>query len=240
MMLLLQAMRRRARPSCHCWSRAATRCWCNCQNSVPLRCSTRCASQLPARPGCATTSPRHVVWHSAACSQHPSQSAQGRRRSSASQVRRTSTLVCAARCCPLSHICLLPRHATAFPTRAGSALTAVLSSLPRQPHAPPPTTTPVCLSRAASERPVLTAAAKEALLAEATGLTPGEPQLLLSLLRLFELAADDTGLREEAMEGLAAVMARALSAHMVAFAERCVRAGGVAASAAVAASQRPS
>lgn len=66
----------------------------------------------------------------------------------------------------------------------------------------------------------LTRAAKDALLAEATGLRPGEPQLLLSLLRLLELAADDSGLREATMEGLAGVMGQALASHPVVFAAR--------------------
>jgi hypothetical protein len=64
------------------------------------------------------------------------------------------------------------------------------------------------------------------MLDEATGMKPGEPQLLLSLMRLFELAADDSGLREDAMEGLAGVMGQALAAHPIAFAERCASGGG--------------
>lgn len=55
---------------------------------------------------------------------------------------------------------------------------------------------------------------------EATSRRPGEAQLLLSLLRLLELAADDSGLRENAMEGLAGVLGAALAAHPVAFAAR--------------------
>jgi hypothetical protein len=55
---------------------------------------------------------------------------------------------------------------------------------------------------------------------EATVLRPGEAQLLLSLLRLLELAADDSGLREGAMEGLAGMLGAALAAHPVAFAAR--------------------
>lgn len=51
-------------------------------------------------------------------------------------------------------------------------------------------------------------------------LRPGEAQLLLSLLRLLELAADDSGLREGAMEGLAGMLGAALAAHPVAFAAR--------------------
>lgn len=63
-------------------------------------------------------------------------------------------------------------------------------------------------------------AAEAALVDEATSLRPGEAQLLLSLLRLLELAADDSGLRENAMEGLAGVLGAALAAHPVAFAAR--------------------
>ena len=65
-------------------------------------------------------------------------------------------------------------------------------------------------------------AAEAALVEEATSLRPGEAQLLLSLLRLLELAADDSGLRESAMEGLAGVLGAALAAHPVAFAARWV------------------
>jgi hypothetical protein len=62
--------------------------------------------------------------------------------------------------------------------------------------------------------------AEAALVAEATSMRPGEAQLLLSLLRLLELAADDSGLREGAMEGLAGVLGAALAAHPLAFAAR--------------------
>lgn len=65
-------------------------------------------------------------------------------------------------------------------------------------------------------------AAEAALVAEATSRRPGEPQLLLSLLRLLELAADDSGLRESAMDGLAGVLGSALAAHPTAFAARWV------------------
>jgi hypothetical protein len=65
-----------------------------------------------------------------------------------------------------------------------------------------------------------TAAADAALVAEATSRNPGEAQLLLSLLRLLELAADDSGLRESTMEGLAGVLGAALAAHPIAFAAR--------------------
>jgi hypothetical protein len=63
-------------------------------------------------------------------------------------------------------------------------------------------------------------AAEAALIEEATSLRPGETQLLLSLLRLLELAADDSGLREKAMNGVAGVLGAALAAHPVAFAAR--------------------
>lgn len=55
---------------------------------------------------------------------------------------------------------------------------------------------------------------------EATSMRPGEPQLLLSLLRLLELAADDSALRGNAMEGVAGVLGAALAAHPLAFAAR--------------------
>jgi hypothetical protein len=58
------------------------------------------------------------------------------------------------------------------------------------------------------------------LVAEATSRNPGESQLLLSLLRLFELTADDSGLRERTMEGLAGALGAALAAHPIAFAAR--------------------
>lgn len=63
-------------------------------------------------------------------------------------------------------------------------------------------------------------AAEAALVMEATSRRPGEAQLLLSLLRLLELAADDSGLREGTMEGLAGVLGAALAAHPTAFAAR--------------------
>lgn len=68
--------------------------------------------------------------------------------------------------------------------------------------------------------PALSSAAAAALQAEAAAAKPGEPQLLLSVLRLLELAADDSGLREVAMQGLGGVLGRALAADPVAFAAR--------------------
>jgi hypothetical protein len=66
----------------------------------------------------------------------------------------------------------------------------------------------------------LSSAAVAALQAEVANCKPGEPQLVLSVLRLLELAADDSGLREGAMQGLAGVMGQALAADPVAFAAR--------------------
>jgi hypothetical protein len=66
----------------------------------------------------------------------------------------------------------------------------------------------------------LSSAAVAALQAEASSSKPGEPQLVLSVLRLLELAADDSGLREGAMQGLAGVLGQALAADPVAFAAR--------------------
>lgn len=60
-----------------------------------------------------------------------------------------------------------------------------------------------------------------ALQADAWGLTPGESQLVLSVLRLMELASDDSSLRDTAMQGLAGVLATALTADSVPFAARC-------------------
>lgn len=66
----------------------------------------------------------------------------------------------------------------------------------------------------------LNPAALAALHAEGSGLKPGESQLILSALRLLELAADDSGLREGAMEALAGVLGQALAAEPVTFAAR--------------------
>jgi hypothetical protein len=69
----------------------------------------------------------------------------------------------------------------------------------------------------------LSSAAVAALQAEVSSSKPGEPQLVLSVLRLLELAADDSGLREGAMQGVAGVLGQALAADPVAFAARWVR-----------------
>eukprot|EP00775_Hariotina_reticulata_P004131 gene4132-4378_t len=61
------------------------------------------------------------------------------------------------------------------------------------------------------------AAVAAALAAEAGELKPGEAQLLLSVLRLLELASDDSNLREATMGPVAAVMAAALAAESVSF-----------------------
>lgn len=59
-----------------------------------------------------------------------------------------------------------------------------------------------------------------ALQADAWRLKPGESQLILSVLRLMELASDDSNLRDTAMQGLAGVLAEALAADAVPFAAR--------------------
>lgn len=69
---------------------------------------------------------------------------------------------------------------------------------------------------------VLSIAQLSALQADAWGLKPGESQLLLSVLRLMELASDDSGLRDAAMQGLAGVLAEALATDPVPFAARWV------------------
>jgi hypothetical protein len=77
-----------------------------------------------------------------------------------------------------------------------------------------------CADLIAACRVARSKGAEAALVDEATSMRPGEAQLLLSLLRLLELAADDSGLREGAMEALAGVLGAALAAHPVAFAAR--------------------
>ena len=64
------------------------------------------------------------------------------------------------------------------------------------------------------------AAGAAALAAEAAQLKPGEAQLLLSVLRLLELASDDSSLREVTMGPVGAVLAAALAAEPLLFRAR--------------------